>query len=196
MYDYIQYMKLRRLYGHFLGATEEYCFRSLFFHESPTPFAPSTFYLAAFYWRVQRDYADAPEPKILFFNPSKGSLDDVKQAIIAAGTDAAPRIVLQADRPFSPNAVEMNLLDKSNLRGTGGGELPQTVEKRTTQWAKDSVGVYESPFSVELKRYGEIHSVKTVREMPMANEVLQLMRNCKGIFTKHKGNRTCFQICD
>ena len=48
----------------------------------------------AYYWRVQRDYDDVPEPTVLHFNPQAHALDDVRDLVLGMGSDA-PRIVLQ-----------------------------------------------------------------------------------------------------
>jgi hypothetical protein len=143
---------------------------------------------------VQRDYADAPDPDVLLFNPTSGSLTDLKQKIDTLSS-SSPRIVLQADRAYSPTAVSEKYVDPQTLR-RNSPESTETIKQRSSAWARDSVGLYPEPFSTEVKRYGELYSVKGIRDEPLANDVLQHMRNCMGIFTKHKGTRTCFQICD
>ena len=81
-----------------------------------------------FYWRVQRDYEDAPPPTIVLFDPRNDNLDIIAQKITRARTAAtaaaaalsssstsssnilssplntASRIVLQASVPYHPAA--------------------------------------------------------------------------------------------
>jgi len=130
----------------------------------------------AYYWRVNRDYDDVPEPTILSFDPNTENLSTLKKRILALGS-SAPRLVLHA----KPNSVIENDVDANT---------------RVTKWAKDSVGSYDLPYSQEIKRYGSISSVKDIRSENGVDDVLQGVRNCMNIFGPLKGNRTCFQICD
>jgi len=127
----------------------------------------------AYYWRVERDYDAVPEPKVVYFDPSE-SLEILRARIDKLGA-SAPRIVL---------AAKSSTWQKND------------IEQRTIAWAKRSVGEYDAPYSVELKRYGQLGSVKAIRKGKGVDDVLQGMRNCEKIFSPLKGNRTCFQICD
>ena len=60
----------------------------------------------AFYWRVQRDYDDAPPPTVVLFDPKKDTLETIRNKLIALINSsrrnnnnrhsAITRIVLQA----------------------------------------------------------------------------------------------------
>ena len=129
----------------------------------------------AYYWRVQRDYDDAPEPVVVFFDPVKDKLTALIERIKALGT-SAPRIILHTLR-------------------RDPGTSPAEATRRLAVWAQDSVGVYES-YNVERARYDSMPSVKDIRNERGVQGLLLGMRNCGDIFGKLKGNRTCFQICD
>lgn len=139
---------------------------------------PRALSLSAYYWRTQRDYDDVPDPRILYFDPDKDSLDDIKNAILAEGNDS-PRIVLHGRF--------------GDYRDVSDKDL----QRRAMLWAEDSVGMWEQPFSKEKKRYGPLPSLKKLgRDVPYAVDVFAGLRNCMNIFGRPKGNRTCFQICD
>jgi len=130
-----------------------------------------------FYWRVQRDYDDVPEAKVLLFDEGT-SLTKIKTAI--ENEKASSRIVLHF-RPVSDGKVRTNDTE---------------VITRVQTWAQDSIGQFEEEYSAELKRYARIPSVKSIRKDASVNDVLQGMRNCNDVFMRLRGNRTCFQICD
>lgn len=129
----------------------------------------------AYYWRVQRDYDDAPEPVVVYFDPLKDKVTAIIRRIEALGT-SAPRIILHT-----------LIRDPQTT--------PDEAQRRLTIWASDSVGVYE-PYAVERARYDSMPSVKDIRNERGVSELLLGMRNCGDIFGRLKGNRTCFQICD
>ena len=66
------------------------------------------------------------------------------------------------------------------------------------KWAVDSVGVFPdfTSYAHELSRYGQLPSVKDVRNLPQADVVLQNLRLCENVMVAPRGNRTCFQICE
>ena len=131
-----------------------------------------------YYWRVDKDYDAAPPPAILYFDPSGDDLISIKNRLIELGN--ASRVVLHGLPASSSDHIN-------------------DVTARVTRWAVDSVGYFESPYSQELRRYGQIPSVKKsdVRKVDSsAGDILQGVRNCMHIFGALKGNRTCFQICD
>jgi hypothetical protein len=130
-----------------------------------------------YYWRINRDYDDVPEPTILIFDPKIENLSDIKKRILALGT-SAPRLVLHAK--------------SSNINDNEKNDMI-----RITKWAKDSICYYDqSSYLIESKRYISIPSVKEIRSDHGVDDVLQGVRNCKDIFGALRGNRTCFQICD
>jgi hypothetical protein len=131
----------------------------------------------AFYWRVQRDYDDVPEPKVLLFDEGT-SLLEVKKAI--EKEQANSRIVLHF-RPL-PRDTKINS-DAEDIQ-------------RMKTWSQDSVGQLEEDYSTELRRYARIPSVKSLRRDSSIDDVLQGMRTCNDVFVRLRGNRTCFQICD
>ena len=65
----------------------------------------------AFYWRVQRDYDDAPTPTVVLFDPKTDTLETIRNKIIALtgssnNRQSMTRIVLQAchfTHPSSPH---------------------------------------------------------------------------------------------
>jgi hypothetical protein len=134
-----------------------------------------------FYWRVNRDYDAIPEPEIIYFDPDKESLVDIKEKLEAVKD--VPRIVLH-HRPSS--------------RRQSNAEDEEHLQVALQVWANDSVGLFHQPYSQLVKSYRAIPSVKGIRSSgaPLVDEVLQGMRNCANIFGPHKGNRTCFQVCD
>ena len=94
---------------------------------------------------------------------------------------------------------------------------------RAQQWATSSVGLYANftSFGSELRRYGQLPSLKGIRNIPGVNDVLQNMRTCENrergqtlsngqwvstmkegltannrVFVPPRGNRTCFQVCE
>jgi hypothetical protein len=130
----------------------------------------------AFYWRVQRDYDDAPEPSVLHIKSGQ-SAQDVRDVILALGADS-PRLVLNV-----PSSSHSSRLEKDT--------------ERLSKWAKDSVGLFELPYREELRRYNRLPSIKDVsRTYPQVESLIGGLRLCDDIFTPHKGNRTCFQICE
>ena len=133
----------------------------------------------AFYWRLQRDYDDAPAPKVLFFDEGT-SLLKVRDAIAAESQSS--RLVLHF-RKASSSESRTPEQNSEDLR-------------RVSQWAEDSVGEMQDGYEQEIKRYVPIPSVKSVRKEPSVDDVLQGMRTCNDVFERLRGNRTCFQICD
>lgn len=137
----------------------------------------------AFYWRVNRDYDDVPEPIVMHIN-EKETLPGILKRINSLGLDKAPRLVLHVN----PNEASLSSsLPKESLDDT---------TNRVIAWAKSSVGYYPLLFSQEILRYGRLPSIKAIRSSPLASDILQGVRNCMNIFGPLKGNRTCFQICD
>eukprot|EP00605_Chrysophyceae_sp_TOSAG23-4_P001182 GSChrysophyteH1.ASY1.ANO1.1290.1 assembled CDS len=140
----------------------------------------------AFYWRVQRDYDDVPEPYVILFSESD-RLSDIRNEILKAPNQS--RIVLQ-------HRVTAKRRTANGLTSLLADETPLDEKKRMILWAKDSVGKPQLSYKVENGRYGVIPSVKGVRQEPGVADVLQGMRTCKDVFQKLRGNRTCFQVCD
>ena len=143
----------------------------------------------AFYWRVQRDYDDVPEPTVLLFHENP-VLTEVRDAILALPADKSIRVIIhirisEKERMF--RGMSKNLARESE----------STEISRVQQWAKSSVGELQLPFATEQQRYGSISSVKSIRqEGSTVEDVLQGMRTCNDVFARLRGNRTCFQICD
>ncbi len=137
-----------------------------------------------FYWRVNRDYDAIPSPTIIYFDPDKETLLDIKEKVETAFD--APRIILQ--HISTARGQQHHRKENQQL------QIATAIEV----WANDSVGLFHEPFSQLVKSYRAIPSVKGVRSnrAPLVDEVLQGMRNCANIFGPHKGNRTCFQVCD
>lgn len=77
-------------------------------------------------------------------------------------------------------------------------KIIKVLEESIFLWANDSVGIFNAPYSQLISSYSMIPSVKDIKDKggASAQEVLQGMRTCAAIFGAHKGNRTCFQICD
>ncbi len=141
----------------------------------------------AFYWRVQRDYDDVPEPYILLFD-EHASLSDLRDQILKLPHET--RIVVQ-HRVSENKRREKHMSSSLMIKETEGDE-----RKRISKWAKDSVGTLEGSYATEMQRYGNIPSVKNIRSETGVNDVLQGMRTCNDVFQKLRGNRTCFQVCD
>jgi hypothetical protein len=157
---------------------------------------------------VQRDYADAPEPHVLFFDPKKDTLETIRARVAAAGATGHPRVVLHASTPHAPaakqsipsvlKAIARELKNKTSVFHRANAAPPEEVSRRVSLWAKDSVGVFPQhvSFAHEVHRYGQLPSVKGVRNLPNADASLRFMRTCQNVFVKPRGNRTCFQICE
>jgi hypothetical protein len=122
----------------------------------------------AFYWRLSRDYDEAPEAKIVYFDPSKDTLKSLSKRLKEAEA-ASPRIVLH----FKPQSAAPDA----------------ATEQRVKAWASDSVGLYDA-FTAELSRYGELPSLKSIAGERSAANVNTGVRNCEGIFGKLRGNRS------
>eukprot|EP01034_Spumella_vulgaris_P027166 gene27166-33849_t len=135
----------------------------------------------AYYWRVERDYDAAPEPRVVFFDEQKDSLQDVKNKLLSSAHSQYPRIVLHPlQKALQPaESVRSNSLSPDSVVGA--------IEQAVLLWAKDSVGVFSAPWSTLVRSYGRIPSVKTVRGDSLSNEVLQGMRNCANIWKSLDG---------
>jgi hypothetical protein len=157
---------------------------------------------------VQRDYADAPEPHVLFFDPKKDTLETIRTKVAAANAQGHTRVVLHSSQPHAPaakqsipsvlNAIARELKNKTSVFHRASTESQDDISKRVSVWAKDSVGVFPQhvSFAHEVHRYGQIPSVKGIRNLPNADASLRFMRTCQNVFVKPRGNRTCFQICE
>jgi hypothetical protein len=130
----------------------------------------------AFYWRVQRDYDDAPKPHVVMIQRHYTAAD-IRDTILALG-GGSPRVILHI-----PKSGQLSRLEDD--------------KERVMKWAQDSVGLFELPFTQELDRYEPLPSVRDIdRNLPKVSDVLAGLRLCDDIFTPHKGNRSCFQICE
>ena len=150
---------------------------------------------SAFYWRVQRDYDDAPPPTVLLFHPRTDTLEDVRAKIEAArAAGGASRVVLQASEPHIPaakHAIPMFLHAAKQRRteaaaGAGAGAGARkgdaaAVRARAAAWAVDSVGLYPNftSFADELLRYGQLPSLKGIRGLPLVDPVITHIRTCE-----------------
>jgi hypothetical protein len=176
---------------------------------SPAPCVPAPLFscrgvaTAAFYWRVQRDYEDAPPPTVVLFDP-KEPLDAVRARVVearaAAGAGGAPRIVLHASEPHHPAAATAIPAFLRTLPATPAvPATPDDLRARGSAWATDSVGLYPNytTFGDEVRRYGQLPSLMRVaRGAPAVASVVDNMRTCERVFQPPRGNRTCFQICE
>lgn len=177
----------------------------------------------AFYWRVQRDYDDVPEPTVLMLE-ADDDLTRIKAKIEQLGN--APRIVLhyssdtviKARKNSNRGVLSMlqsvgkwerqafqSLSRGATIResGTSSLSLPEDMivseeeeTKRVVTWAQNSMSDFPAEYEKEILRYMDLPSVKHIRRESMVNEVLSGMRTCKDVFGRLRGNRTCFQICD
>lgn len=128
--------------------------------------------MTAFYWRVQRDYDEAPDPVIAPYEPNQ-SLDDIRHNLLS-NYSSTPRLVIH----WSQLETIRNM---NNI----------------LKWANDSVGFTDGSYESILVDYQRLPSLKNIdKVIPMVSEVLGGMRTCYDVFGKLKGNRTCFQICD
>ena len=137
-----------------------------------------------YYWRVERDYDSIPEAQIVYFDHRTDHLMGLKEKII---NHDHPRLVIHP-------------IKVSSRRSYGVTELTQEEEAmHVKRWADHSIGIFHQAYSDLIRNYKPIPSVKGIRTMTNAlyvNEVLQGMRTCAYIFGPHRGNRTCFQVCD
>ena len=145
-----------------------------------------------YYWRVNRDYDTIPDPDIVYFDPAKDDLGDIRDSILRRRH--SPRIIIHPD-------VVVSGRRKVSKLSKAPEALQQAVGAQIRAWANDSVGIFPEPFSVLKVHYKPIPSVKTIRGVKglgekLVEEVLQGMRTCNDVFGPSKGNRTCFQICD
>ena len=67
-------------------------------------------------------------------------------------------------------------------------ENDESIERRISRWAQDSVGVFEEAYQVEVKRYRQVPYFvdKATRKSIYA---------CQNIFQPYRGNRSCFGVC-
>jgi hypothetical protein len=146
-----------------------------------------------YYWRVSRDYDDTPDPNIIFFDPEKENLDQIKEKVLGTGET---RVILHYLRH-----------NRVRVPSTEIGEEEERIRKKriadeVKSWADDSIGLFAKTYeSIMMNRdYMVLPSVKDIRHIESGGskyiqEVLQGMRTCYGIFDPPQGNRTCFQIC-
>ena len=145
---------------------------------------------------------------MILFDPKKDDLAVLRSKIIEARSLGHTRVVLHASYSHTPsakqsipsvvNSIAMELKNKSSVFANGNSEDVDEIKKRVAVWAQDSVGVYPDyvSFAHEVNRYGQIPSVKGIRNQPHADNILRFMRTCQNVFVKPRGNRTCFQICE
>lgn len=134
-----------------------------------------------YYWRVNRDYDEIPNADLVFFDHRYDNLMTIKNRVAA---NPAPRIILHHSIISRRNALQ---------------PFTPEEEEQLKVWANDSIGLFPKPYSELILTYKAIPSVKGIRNIPdvkNTNEVLQGMRTCAFIFGPHRGNRTCFQVCD
>ena len=111
----------------------------------------------AFYWRINRDYDDPPEPTILFFNPKK-NLEIVRKSIEEKRKNGgAERIVLHSVIAY-PSSISRSkvLSSQKETRVLGAyrnvNQDNEVTRIRVAVWANDSVGTYSESFTNELRR--------------------------------------------
>jgi hypothetical protein len=88
----------------------------------------------AYYWRIQRDYDDAPEPTVMSFNPDKESMSRIRDRI-----------------------DEMKHVPRLVLHGFSGWQPDPHLQTKVSRWANDSVGLYELPYIDEVQSPAYIH---------------------------------------
>jgi hypothetical protein len=125
---------------------------------------------------MNRDYDEAPAPKIVFFNSGQ-TLLQLRDEIMKHQT--SPRLVIHG----VPTQIQSEHL--------------QILTKRITQWANHSVGWYSESYEMVLSTHSLLPSLKNLdRSMVFVSDVLNGVRSCNGIFGPLKGNRSCFDVCD
>ena len=141
------------------------------------------FYLPlAYYWRIERDYDEAPQPSIYAYNAAEPNLITLRDQLLTTYKDT-PRVVLH---PHSASGFIGSLLDTVS-------HTAEVTEVRT--WAVDSVGLYTDPYATVLKGYHQLPTLDTARKEEGASILENNVNLCSGMFGAPPGNRSCFQIC-
>ena len=155
----------------------------------------------SFYWRVQRDYDNVPKPTILWIDKND-DMQTIKKKIEnldSSNGNSNSRIVISYrvdnEEIESRRKNAEYVIDEEELF-TISNEPLEGKEKCVIKWAEHSIGILQYSFAAEKISYGALPSIKPVRKARGVQEVLQGMRNCKDVFGRLRGNRTCFQICD
>lgn len=168
----------------------------------------------AFYWRVERDYAPVPPPKVIAVDKTTHVTDLVR--LIQDAADNYPRIVLvvvnhvknvhQKVRAIGSEYSGSHLAESSSERLSFvtklyDNESENITAKRIIIWAEDSVGLW-GPYNVETRRYFPISPLTIAGNRVQdgldggAAEIVQSVRPCINIFRRDRGNRSCFDKCD
>jgi len=158
---------------------------------------------AGFYWRVERNYADAPAPKIVTFRTAE-TLDQLRDRVLREAGDA-PRVVLHAcPAAYSEERCEAQA---EMVRLWSLDSVGQTVLKPTPgAWSRlkyaslpslSTLGQGSSGFNSNnsnnkgKKQDGVLSNKDTLSASAVRNGV----RACRNIFGPLGGNRTCFGKC-
>ena len=122
-----------------------------------------------FYWRVNRDYAPVPEPKIVYYNPKIQDVEDIRKVVAAA--EKFPRVVLH------PMVLPKFLMDHASSNLEEGNDLLSNSKRKELntlvngiaddirRWSIDSVGVFAGHYFQEERAYQPLPSVKGLRVM-------------------------------
>ena len=141
------------------------------------------FYLSlAYYWRIERDYDEVPEPAVYAYNAAEPNLITLRDQLLTT-YKGAPRVVLH---PHSASGFIGSLVDIS-----GSHNAVDAV----SAWAEDSVGLYTDPYATVLKGYHQLPTLDTARKVEGASILENNVNLCSGMFGPPPGNRSCFQIC-
>ena len=111
----------------------------------------------AFYWRINRDYDNPPEPTIVFFNPKK-DLEAIGKIIVEKRKNGGnERIVLHSIIAYPSSSNKNRVLNsqkENKLLGSyrNVNQENEETENRVSVWAKDSVGSYPETYTKELRR--------------------------------------------
>jgi hypothetical protein len=134
----------------------------------------------SFYWRVDRDYGQPPDPKIIYFDPRLHTIEDIRRLVEAADRKY-PRVVLQvATLPkYLTDHATKNLLESigqkkplpengvlSNSKIYELESMMKDVRESIENWARDSVGKFSGYYFEEILKYYPLPSVKGLRGIP------------------------------
>ena len=81
------------------------------------------------------------------------------------------------------------------------GRTNENIDLDVLTWANDSVGLFSRPFEKILPGYKELPNLKSLSKgsaisRNLAKKVTELLRLCSDVFGPHKGNGTCFAVCN
>lgn len=133
----------------------------------------------SFYWRIQRDYDEIPEPFLVTYDPHKDTIFDLKNRLSNANDYS--RIIL-----YGASNIEFPFV-----------ESPKLKDENLVLWANHSVGVFQSSFRDISEKYFELPllNMNPTIDDPSIEYVFQTSRTCYNVFKPNHGNRTCFSIC-